>query len=92
MATQVKPTTKNSPPVKVGANRDNKPADSYAGRYKEAMPALAARANMSKADTLDMSVGAISKSAGDEPEKTSGIKIRGTGAATKGLMARGPMA
>lgn len=24
--------------------------------------------------------------------KTSGIKIRGTGAATKGLMARGPMA
>jgi hypothetical protein len=92
MATQVKPTTKNSPPVKVGANRDNLPADSYAGRYKEAIPALAARANMSKADTLDMSVGAISKSAGDEPEKTSGIKIRGTGAATKGVMARGPMA
>jgi hypothetical protein len=29
----------------------------------------------------------------DYPEpKTSGIKIRGTGAATKGLMARGPMA
>lgn len=27
-----------------------------------------------------------------EPEKTSGIKVRGTGAATKGLMARGPMA
>ena len=26
------------------------------------------------------------------PTKTSGIKIRGTGAATKGLMARGPMA
>jgi hypothetical protein len=25
------------------------------------------------------------------PVKTSGIKIRGTGAATKGLMARGPM-
>jgi len=24
--------------------------------------------------------------------KTSGIKIRGTGAATKGLLARGPMA
>jgi hypothetical protein len=24
--------------------------------------------------------------------KTSGIKVRGTGAATKGLMARGPMA
>jgi hypothetical protein len=26
-----------------------------------------------------------------KPTKTSGIKIRGTGAATKGLMARGPM-
>ena len=26
-----------------------------------------------------------------KPEKTSGIKIRGTGAATKGTMARGPM-
>jgi hypothetical protein len=30
---------------------------------------------------------------GDYPEmKTSGIKIRGTGAATKGTTARGPMA
>ena len=26
------------------------------------------------------------------PTKTSGVKIRGTGAATKGLYARGPMA
>jgi hypothetical protein len=26
------------------------------------------------------------------PMKTSGIKIRGTGCATKGVMARGPMA
>jgi hypothetical protein len=48
--------------------------------------------NKSKMDTLDMSVGAFSKSAGDEGVKTSGIKVRGTGAATKGLMARGPMA
>lgn len=48
--------------------------------------------NRSKLDTYDVSVGAVSKSAGDEPTKTSGIKVRGTGAATKGLMARGPMA
>ena len=48
--------------------------------------------NRSKADTLDMSIGAISKSAGNEATKTDGIKIRGTGAATKGVMARGPMA
>ena len=27
-----------------------------------------------------------------KPTKTSGIKIRGTGCATKGIMARGPMA
>jgi hypothetical protein len=48
--------------------------------------------NGSKLDTLDVSVGPFSKSAGNEPTKTSGIKVRGTGAATKGLMARGPMA
>jgi hypothetical protein len=48
--------------------------------------------NCSKADTVNMSVGNISKNAGNEQVKTSGIKVRGTGAATKGLMARGPMA
>ena len=48
--------------------------------------------NRSKADTVNMSIGNISKAAGDEQVKTSGIKVRGTGAATKGLMARGPMA
>jgi hypothetical protein len=47
--------------------------------------------NRSKLENYDVSVGAISKSAGDEQTKTSGIKIRGTGAATKGVMARGPM-
>ena len=48
--------------------------------------------NRSKADTVNMSIGAISKAAGDEQVKTDGIKMRGTGAATKGLMSRGPMA
>ena len=46
----------------------------------------------SKLDTYDVSVGGISKSAGNEKVKTTGIKTRGNGAATKGLMARGPMA
>jgi len=50
------------------------------------------RANMSNVDTVDMSVGGLSKSAGDIGTKTTGIKIRGTGCATKGTMARGPMA
>jgi len=48
--------------------------------------------NRSQLDTADISLGAYSKSAGNEPIKTTGIKVRGTGAATKGLMARGPMA
>jgi hypothetical protein len=48
--------------------------------------------NTSKLDTYDVSIGGISKSAGNEKIKTSGIKMRGTGAATKGTMSRGPMA
>ena len=48
--------------------------------------------NHSKLDTLNVSVGNRSKSAGDQPTKTSGIKMRGTGCATKGVMSRGPMA
>ena len=47
--------------------------------------------NGSDLDSYDMSVGNVRK--GSAPAtKTSGIKIRGTGAATKGVMARGPMA
>ena len=98
MVAQVKPTTKNSPPVKTGANRDNKPASVYAkphtmsGKTVTVTNNPGKEPNRSKLDTLDMSVGAFSKSAGDESVKTNGIKIRGTGAATKGTMARGPMA
>lgn len=68
------------------------PASVYAGRAKEGLKEMAARANMSKLDTVDAGIGNISKSAGDIPTKTSGIKMRGTGAATKGVMSRGPMA
>jgi len=48
--------------------------------------------NRSEAQTVNMSVGNVSKAAGNQPVKTDGIKMRGTGAATKGLMCRGPMA
>jgi hypothetical protein len=41
-------------------------------------------------DEMNMSVAGVSKG-NYKPTKTSGIKIRGTGAATKGTMARGPM-
>lgn len=40
---------------------------------------------------MNISAGSISKG-NYKPEKTDGIKVRGTGAATKGLKARGPMA
>jgi hypothetical protein len=39
-----------------------------------------------------MSVGMYNNSQGREQPKTSGIKMRGTGCATKGVMSRGPMA
>ena len=48
--------------------------------------------NRSKADTVNMSVGNISKNVDNKQVKTDGIKVRGTGAATKGLYARGPLA
>jgi hypothetical protein len=77
---------------------NNKPATAYAKPHTMSGKAVGIESNpgkepnRSKADTLDMSVGNISKSAGSETVKTSGIKMRGTGAATKGLMSRGPMA
>ena len=48
--------------------------------------------NHSRVDTVNMSVGAFSNKPEGNPTKTTGIKIRGTGCATKGTMARGPMA
>ena len=102
MVTQVKPTTKNSPPVHHGANRDNLPAESYAKPHTMSGGAVdlgyrdgtnpGFGDNKSRLDELDISVGHLSKSAGGEKIKTEGIKMRGTGAATKGIMSRGPMA
>jgi hypothetical protein len=46
--------------------------------------------DISSLSTMKMSVGNYNN--GQNETKTSGIKIRGTGAATKGVMARGPMA
>lgn len=48
--------------------------------------------NHSDVNTLCVSVGNMSNKPDGYPTKTDGIKVRGTGAATKGLMARGPMA
>jgi len=45
----------------------------------------------SDANTVNMSVGNISRRP-QPAAKTTGIKMRGAGAATKGFMSRGPMA
>ena len=72
----------------------NEPAEKYAaphtmsgGSVSNKVPTKTGAEVMNE---MNMSVGGISK--GNFPaEKTTGIKIRGTGAATKGVMARGPM-
>lgn len=62
--------------------------------YKE--PSIVKRdPNTVPANQVTPKTGAKRVSAGDpnrDDVKTTGIKIRGTGAATKGVMARGPMA
>jgi hypothetical protein len=45
----------------------------------------------SDANTVNMSVGNVNRRA-QPATKTTGIKMRGAGAATKGFMSRGPMA
>ena len=46
--------------------------------------------DISSLSTMKMSVGNYNN--GQSETKTSGIKMRGTGAATKGVTSRGPMA
>ena len=89
MAKLVPPTTKNSPAVVTGKNRDNKPAEAYAANG--ATDKLKVSSPRDEINQLNPSAGMISKG-NYKPIKTDGIKIRGTGAATKGVMARGPMA
>ncbi len=44
------------------------------------------------ANKVNMSLGNINREGYSPEAKSTGIKVRGTGAATKGVMARGPMA
>jgi hypothetical protein len=62
------------------------------GKVVKASSSPGKEPNRSRADTVNMSVGGISNKPDGMGTKTSGIKIRGTGCATKGTMARGPMA
>lgn len=71
---------------------NNKPASAYAANDTGASNMKSAVTKSGNGmDKINMSVAGVSKG-NYAPEKTDGIKIRGTGAATKGLKARGPMA
>ena len=78
--------------------KNNLPASAYAkphtmsGKSVTVVENPGKEPNRSKLGEYDISLGNISKSAGNEPTKTTGIKMRGAGAATKGVMSRGPMA
>lgn len=50
------------------------------------------QAEPTRANKVNMSVGNITRDGYDPEPKTTGIKMRGTGCATKGVMSRGPMA
>jgi hypothetical protein len=63
--------------------------------YKSPKPAPIQPAGVSnnKKYMKDANVSVANTHSNDYPEpKTTGIKMRGTGCATKGLMSRGPMA
>lgn len=70
------------------------PASTYAEPHtmagKATSPKVPEKSGAAVMSEMNVSTGSISKGNYAAP-KTSGIKIRGTGAATKGTMARGPM-
>jgi len=71
------------------------PASVYAKPHTMTGKSVTAKAKVEEGkeviNNLNPSAGTVSKG-NYKPIKTDGIKIRGTGAATKGVMARGPMA
>jgi hypothetical protein len=85
MKTQVKPTTKNSPAIVKAKNPDNKPASSYAKPHKMSGVPLHMR------DTLGIDPDEESNT-GNAVVPEQKTRIRGTGAAERGIYARGPMA
>ena len=72
------------------AKIENKPAEAYAKPHGKAL-STPFNQPINQTNELKMSVGGISKSQ-NNGVKSDGIKVRGTGAATKGTIARGPMA
>lgn len=96
MAKQIPPTTKNSPPIHHGANKNNLPAEAYEiphtmdGKKVDIrddvgfVPKMPTRKNWTPLSGVSIGI--------NDEVKTEGIEMRGAGAATKGRMSRGPMA
>jgi len=61
------------------------------GKVVTASPNPGSGPDHSDANTVNMSVGNVNRRP-QPAAKTTGIKMRGAGAATKGFMSRGPMA
>ena len=82
------------------AKVNNLPASAYAKPHTMSGKTVRATTMPGKDSGLEtlaamqprMSVGMYNNSQGRESVKETGIKMRGTGAATKGVMSRGPMA
>lgn len=70
------------------------PAEVYAAPHtmtgERTSPVVPEKTGTQYTNEMNIAGGVVSKGNYKEA-KTSGIKVRGTGAATKGLMARGPM-
>jgi hypothetical protein len=100
MATQIKPTKKNSSPMRTGMAKNNKPAEAYqmngvgADKMRKAVGHGGTDPNTMKANEFmpGKPTARVSLGNPDSQMKTDGIEVRGSGAATKGRMARGPMA
>lgn len=67
------------------------PPHTMSGQAVDVNNAIPSKSGAECINEMNLSVGGLSKG-NYKPTKTDGIKIRGTGAATKGVMARGPMA
>ena len=97
-----KPTTKNSSKMPLGHAKFNKPAEDYAPPHTMTGKKLTGQEAMRQGeyaedkaakdvDHFDPIKNGVGYGKTKEP-KTSGIEMRGAGAATKGKISRGPMA
>jgi len=97
MAKMTPATTKNSPAVKVGSNKNTLPAEKYATPHDMSgnpvpggLPAAATETGTNYMNRMNISTGTVSKG-NYSKTKTDGVAQRGKGAAVKGFTSRGPL-